>query len=66
MTDYEAQLADLRKELDALKAALQQATDPDEQLQIQARVNAALRRYLLLVNANLHAALAAAHPRLMS
>jgi hypothetical protein len=66
MTDYASQLADLRQELDALKAALQRAIDPDEQLQIQACINAGLHSYLQLVNANLQAALAAAHPRLVA
>lgn len=66
MIDYTNQLANLRQELDTLKAALQDATDPNEQLQIHARINANLRSYLQLVNANLHVALAAAHPRLVA
>jgi hypothetical protein len=61
MTD-EMQLAALCHELGSLTDALECAADPDERLQIRARINACLRAYLQLMNARLQAALATAAP----
>lgn len=56
MSDTEQRLLDIRQELERLKAALQSAPTNDERLYIRACINACLRAYLGILNANLQAA----------
>jgi hypothetical protein len=56
MSDTEQHLMDIRQELDRLKAALQSAPTSDERVYIRTCINACLRAYLSILNANLQAA----------